>query len=255
MKSSLMKTYLIALFLGIAIASNAQTTSDSIAIHFGFNSDYLPLRERGLIYLISEDVDPSTIYIRLTGYTDTIGDAKSNKALAQMRIDAVKTRLAPGINISETIVVGEDLSMRSDADKRRVDIIIHKIAPIAVIEEEIPSRKIELGIPMQLNIVFLGGQDVILEESFEELNFLITTMQNDSTLNVQLNGHVCCENDLLLSQKRAIRVGKVLVEEGGIDPDRILTKGFGNIQPLAPDDSEMNMHRNRRVEAVFSRGE
>lgn len=253
MKSSLMKTYLIALFLGIAIASNAQTTSDSIAIHFGFNSDYLPLRERGLIYLISEDVDPSTIYIRLTGYTDTIGDVKSNLALAELRINAVKKTLSPELKNIETVIVGEDLSKRNDKEKRRVDIIIHKIAPIAVIEEEIPSRKIELGIPMQLNIVFLGGQDVILEESFEELNFLISTMQNDSTLNVQLNGHVCCENDLLLSQKRAIRVGKVLVEEGGIDPDRIQTKGFGNTQPLAPDDSEMNMHRNRRVEAVFSR--
>lgn len=253
MKHQLMKTYLIALFLGIAITSNAQTTSDSIAIHFGFNSDYLPLRERGLIYLISEDVDPSTIYIRLTGYTDTIGDAKSNLALAELRINAVKKTLSPELKNIETVIVGEDLSKRNDNEKRRVDIIIHKIAPIAVIEEEIPSRKIELGIPMQLNIVFLGGQDVILEESFEELNFLITTMQNDSTLNVQLNGHVCCENDLLLSQKRAIRVGKVLVEEGGIDPDRIQTKGFGNTQPLAPDDSEINMHRNRRVEAVFSR--
>ena len=61
MKNQLMKTYLIALFLGISIASNAQTTSDSIAIHFGFNSDYLPLRERGLIHLMSEDVDPSTL--------------------------------------------------------------------------------------------------------------------------------------------------------------------------------------------------
>lgn len=253
MKHQLMKTYIIALFLGIAIASNAQTTSDSIAIHFGFNSDYLPLRERGLIYLISEDVDPSTLSIKLVGYTDTVGDTKSNKALAQMRIEAVKTHLAPGIKISETIVVGEDLSTRSDADKRRVDIIVFKEAPTPPIEVKETERKIELGIPMQLNIVFLGGQDVILEESFEELDFLIATLQNDSTLNVQLNGHVCCENDLLLSQKRAIRVGKVLVEEGGIDPNRIQTKGFGNTQPLAPDDSEMNMHRNRRVEAVFSR--
>ncbi|MCC6701351.1 MAG: OmpA family protein [Fluviicola sp.] len=248
-----MKTSVLLFFLGIVIASNAQTTNDSIAIHFGYNSDFIPLHERGLIYLMSEDVDPSTIYIRLTGYTDTIGDAISNLALAELRINAVKKTLSPELKNIETVLVGEDLSKRNDNEKRRVDIIIHKIAHIAVIEEEIPSRKIELGIPMQLNIVFLGGQDVILEESFEELNFLITTMQNDSTLNVQLNGHVCCENDLLLSQKRAIRVGKVLVEEGGIDPDRIQTKGFGNTQPLAPDDSEINMHRNRRVEAVFSR--
>lgn len=253
MKSSLMKTSVLLFFLGIVIASNAQTTNDSIAIHFGYNSDFIPLHERGLIYLMSEDVDPSTIYIRLTGYTDTIGDAISNLALAELRINAVKKTLSPELKNIETVLVGEDLSKRNDNEKRRVDIIIHKIAPIAVIEEEIPSRKIELGIPMQLNIVFLGGQDVILEESFEELNFLITTMQNDSTLNVQLNGHVCCENDLLLSQKRAIRVGKVLIEQGRIDPKRIQTKGFGNTQPLAPDDSELNMHRNRRVEAVFSR--
>lgn len=248
-----MKTSVLLFFLGISIASNAQITSDSIAIHFGFNSDFIPPHDRGLIYLLSEDTPPAFMQIKLIGYTDTIGDTKSNLALAQMRVDAVKSKLPAGLKSLETVIVGEDHSFIPDEAKRRVDVLVAIEPPKPKIEPLVSERKIELGIPMQLNIVFLGGQDVILEESFEELDFLIATLQNDSTLNVQLNGHVCCENDLLLSQKRAIRVGKVLVEEGGIDPDRILTKGFGNTQPLAPDDSEMNMHRNRRVEAVFSR--
>lgn len=53
-----------------------------------------------------------------------------------------------------------------------------------------------------------------------------------------------------LSVLRATTVVHVLVEKGGIDPRYISATGFGEYRPEAPNTSEANRSRNRRVEIV-----
>jgi OmpA-OmpF porin, OOP family len=54
-----------------------------------------------------------------------------------------------------------------------------------------------------------------------------------------------------LSERRAAAVRDYLIDEGGINADRIEIKGFGESKPIVPNDSAANKRRNRRVELTI----
>ncbi|WP_406677769.1 OmpA/MotB family protein [Moorella sp. ACPs] len=53
-----------------------------------------------------------------------------------------------------------------------------------------------------------------------------------------------------LSTARATNVVKVLVNDAGINPERLSATGYGEYRPVVPNDTEANMARNRRVDIV-----
>jgi outer membrane protein OmpA-like peptidoglycan-associated protein len=59
------------------------------------------------------------------------------------------------------------------------------------------------------------------------------------------------ERNMKLSWDRAESVKRYLTEQFGIDSTRIQTQGFGLSRPRFPNDSAINMLKNRRVELMF----
>ena len=51
-----------------------------------------------------------------------------------------------------------------------------------------------------------------------------------------------------LSGMRALAVGRYFIDKWNIAPQRISITGYSEYHPLAPNDSELNMSKNRRVE-------
>jgi outer membrane protein OmpA-like peptidoglycan-associated protein len=58
------------------------------------------------------------------------------------------------------------------------------------------------------------------------------------------------ENNQSLSERRASSVGQYLLGKG-INSQRVLTAGFGETRPVAPNDSEAGRSQNRRVEVTL----
>lgn len=56
-----------------------------------------------------------------------------------------------------------------------------------------------------------------------------------------------------LAAARALTVLHVLVNESGINPERLSATSYGEFRPLVPNDSEENMAKNRRVDIVILR--
>jgi chemotaxis protein MotB len=54
-----------------------------------------------------------------------------------------------------------------------------------------------------------------------------------------------------LSTARAVSVVKYLIDAGGIAPHLLAAAGYGDSKPRAPNDSEINMSKNRRVEIIL----
>jgi len=69
---------------------------------------------------------------------------------------------------------------------------------------------------------------------------------------MEIQGHTDSKGtaayNLKLSDKRAAAVKAYLIKDEAIKADRLETKGLGLTKPIAPNDTEENRARNRRVE-------
>jgi outer membrane protein OmpA-like peptidoglycan-associated protein len=59
------------------------------------------------------------------------------------------------------------------------------------------------------------------------------------------------ERNMKLSRDRSEAVRNYLIDRFKVDPSRIKTQGFGYSRPRFPNDSSVNMLKNRRVELLF----
>lgn len=109
------------------------------------------------------------------------------------------------------------------------------------------------------NINFYGGRHVFLPESYSSLTELLYVMQTIPTLEIEIQGHICCQEgtgdgldidtgEPFLSYNRAKAVWQYLVSKG-IDPKRMTYKGFGHRYPIILfEETEEERTTNRRVE-------
>ncbi|MFW5644794.1 MAG: OmpA family protein [Bacteroidota bacterium] len=106
------------------------------------------------------------------------------------------------------------------------------------------------------NVEFESGKSSLTEESYSELEELREYMQLKEDLVVEIAGHTDDvgneESNLKLSEARAATVRNYLVSRG-ISPERIIAKGYGESQPIAPNSSAEGRQRNRRTEVRVRR--
>lgn len=102
-------------------------------------------------------------------------------------------------------------------------------------------------------IVFEAGRDTLKPESDPVLAEISQLFLSDDNLKLTIEGHTDnvgnARTNLALSKKRAESVKRSLVARG-VEAARLKTGGFGDAQPLSPNDTEAGQARNRRVELV-----
>ncbi len=107
------------------------------------------------------------------------------------------------------------------------------------------------------NIYFGYDSAVIRKEAAKELDNLVTILTDNSDLKIEMGSHTdSIASDVYniqLSQRRAEATVNYLIKKG-IDPTRLVAKGYGESKPIArntnPDgsDNPVGRQRNRRTE-------
>lgn len=104
------------------------------------------------------------------------------------------------------------------------------------------------------NIFFDQSSPVLRPESFAELDRLVDVLQQNPTLRIELRGHTDNAGDfdanVKLSRDRCQSVLAYLVQRG-VDRQRLQFVGRGPVDPVAPNTTEENRRKNRRVEFVI----
>ena len=111
---------------------------------------------------------------------------------------------------------------------------------------------IEIGNKVILkNIFFDSNKFEIKPDSKPELQKLVDFLTLNPTLHIEISGHTDnVGNDQanqLLSENRAKAVYSYLIA-GKINADRLVFKGYGKTEPIAPNDNEDGRSQNRRTE-------
>lgn len=112
--------------------------------------------------------------------------------------------------------------------------------------------KFELARSYTLDRVYFDfGKATLRPESYKELENLVDFMQRKETTRIEIAGHtdnVGKEADnLKLSQQRAEAIRLYLVKKG-IQPGRVVAKGYGASLPIADNAIDEGRQKNRRTE-------
>jgi OOP family OmpA-OmpF porin len=104
-------------------------------------------------------------------------------------------------------------------------------------------------------ITFATDSSEVSAESRTVLDEAVQSLRNNAVVRVRVEGHADSRGtdayNQRLSERRAQAVVDYLVSQG-IQRDRVDPVGFGESMPVAPNDTEENMARNRRVDFVVT---
>ena len=114
-------------------------------------------------------------------------------------------------------------------------------------------EKTDEGITISLeNIQFEADSARLLPAEKEKIKKIGKLLSKYPDYELLISGHTAlagkAEDRQILSEQRAAAVANYLVELGVREQHHIFTRGFGAEKPIAPNTTEANMARNRRVE-------
>jgi OmpA-OmpF porin, OOP family len=111
---------------------------------------------------------------------------------------------------------------------------------------------IEIGQVVRLNNVFFDFDKWDLRpESYFELDRVVKLLNENPAIEIEMSAHTDSygsdEYNFKLSDNRARSVMEYIISKG-IAPSRIVSQGYGETRPVAPNDTPENRQLNRRVE-------
>lgn len=196
---------------------------------------------RVLVKDSEQPVSGASVY--LSDKTSVISDAEGRFILNDIPTGfEVVTASSPGYNDG---TAGADIGV---GDQNPEVIIYLEKGKSAIFDK----KQLNVGEAISLNnILFDQSKAIIKNESAPELEKVVLFLRDNMSAEIELSGHTSSEGDPAynrsLSYKR-VNACKEYIVAKGIDPGRIIAKGYGPDRPVAPNDTEANRARNRRVE-------
>jgi len=122
---------------------------------------------------------------------------------------------------------------------------------------EVYIEKIKQGGNVTLrNIFFDTDKYNLLPQSIRELDLLIDFLNQNETVNIEIQGHTDSMGDAKLNQKLSLNRANAVYEyllKNGIGGSRLTFKGFGASTPVANNNTEAGRKTNRRTSFVITK--
>lgn len=273
-----MKRFVISILLFLMSNAWLFAQEKKIMVLFDFNKYEIP--DSSLLKIAKILSQNNIDRILLEGHCDSVGSKEYNINLSNKRANEIKKLLVQN-GVSKTAIktcigYGKEKPLNKNATEferqlnRRVVVTIFENENLSKI---IPSEKmnfkekptiknqvLSIGKNIVLeNLLFIGGRHIVRPESKEVLEELFDLMDGNPTLEIEIQGHVCCtldepdgydwdEGTHNLSENRAKAVYQFLIRKG-INGNRMIFKGFGGTQKINEDESTEELKsENRRVQ-------
>jgi chemotaxis protein MotB len=124
---------------------------------------------------------------------------------------------------------------------------------------QIDVEKTVVYISLSDKLLFTSGASTVLPRAKEILGKVATVVQSRPEMEVMVEGHTdnvgittgCMIDNWDLSTKRATAVLRVLQNEYGISPSRLIASGRSEFVPLESNDTSEGRSRNRRTRIII----
>lgn len=107
--------------------------------------------------------------------------------------------------------------------------------------------------------MFKSGSYNVTEKAYKVLEKVATVINGQPNMDVMIEGHTdsksikteFLQDNWDLSAKRATSIARILQNRFEVTPGRLIAAGRSSYVPLAPNDSEANMAKNRRTKIII----
>lgn len=195
-----------------------------------------------------------TFFILL--YSISAVDSEKLKELSQ----ALQNSLTGNSSVEELQNI-DDLKVEIEEGSKYEDLAakLNEIIEKNSLTEQIKIREEDRGIVLQVDesILFDSGKAEIKETSIPVLD-TISKIIEETTNEIVAEGNTDdvpvnnaqYKSNWELSTERALSIVRYLIENKNINPNRISLKGYGEFNPIVPNDSDENRAKNRRVDIL-----
>jgi len=153
------------------------------------------------------------------------------------------------------------LNQQLDALNQAKKILAEQLSQ-EIKDKQVKLQMMEKGLVITFltDILFDSGKAKIKPEVYSALDKVVKVLkENVPNLNVGIEGHTDnrpikfsgWKSNWELSTARALSVLHFLIDEKGIEPERVSAIGYGEYRPVASNDTKEGRHLNRRVEIVI----
>ena len=127
------------------------------------------------------------------------------------------------------------------------------------LDQNIPGATVErvgegIQVTFESGLLFDFNSDVVKPEAQKNLANLAASLSKYPNSNLLIVGHTDAagsdEYNKALSERRAISTASYLIGQG-VASSRLRTMGLGESEPVASNDTDANMAKNRRVEVAI----
>lgn len=124
---------------------------------------------------------------------------------------------------------------------------------------EINVEKTVVFISISDKLLFKSGSYNVTDKAYKVLEKVATVLKGQPNMDVMIEGHTdsksikteFLEDNWDLSAKRATSIARILQNRFSVNPGRLIAAGRSSYVPLAPNDSEANMSKNRRTKIII----
>ena len=124
---------------------------------------------------------------------------------------------------------------------------------------EINVEKTVVFISISDKLLFKSGSYNVTEKAYKVLEKVATVLKGQPNMDVMIEGHTdsksikteFLEDNWDLSAKRATSIARILQNRFSVNPGRLIAAGRSSYVPLAPNDTEANMSKNRRTKIII----
>lgn len=169
-----------------------------------------------------------------------------------------------GVLDGSNVIEMPDLRDQEEIDLEELKSALEEYATSSNLEEEITVSIDERGLIIRFmdRVLFDPGKAELKPEAREILDTVAEILQRDEFKDkaIKVEGHADTTpvspkdgfpTNWELSTARATNVLRYLVEQRGIEGERISASGYSYYRPIAPNDTKENKAKNRRVDIVI----
>ena len=148
----------------------------------------------------------------------------------------------------------KELSEQAE-ELKRLESLISELGKGGVSAQATENGKVSVNLP---NVLFNYNEYALTEDGMSKIQYISNVLRERAPdKEIFVEGHASNEfggskdHNMKLSWARAEAVAKAL-SSSGLPPENITFQGFGSEKPIAPNDTEENRRKNRRVQVIIS---